>query len=230
MKNFKLQILALSLFLGIGVSCTAPSGKEVLKKSIAFHDPDGQWHSLQQKLNLQSDFVYPDRLFYTLSIGLDNPNKRVSYANTTLAQRTDFTDTTCTVIIGNQTCAQTEWTKNFYHFILGLPMTLQNDEGIVHETVQQMTFHDTPCYQITVNFVKEKWHFYFSKTDYHLIGFAFNKNFESKAEEIQTDGILQIDALKLCKVRSWWITTDSLTPVYSGTDEIISSSSWVNKD
>ncbi|MEE9363623.1 MAG: hypothetical protein V3U92_13575 [Cellulophaga sp.] len=199
-----------------------------MKKSIAFHDPKSQWNNLQQKIAIQSNFVYPDSSFYKLFIGLDNPNKRVSYTNTTLAQRVDFTDTSCTVIMGDKTCEQTAWTKNFYHFILGLPMTLKNDDGVVHESVIQTLFHNIPSYKVTIDFVKEKWYFYFSESDYQLVGFAFHKNFESKAEEILTEGLFQIDAMKLCKTRSWYITTDPLTPIYSGKDEIHFSSPWIN--
>ncbi|PCJ96079.1 MAG: hypothetical protein COA50_07820 [Flavobacteriaceae bacterium] len=217
------------LFL-VSACSTVPSGKEILKKSIAFHDPNGQWNNLQQKIIIQSDFVYPDSTFYSLSIGLDNPNKRVSYTNTSLAQRVDFTDTTCLVVMGDITCDQAAWTKNFYHFIHGLPMTLQNDEGVINESIVQTTFHNIPCHRVAVDFVKEKWHFYFSKADHRLVGFTFNKNFESKAEEILTDGLIEINSMKLCKSRFWWITTDSLAPIYSGKDVIKSSSLWVKND
>ena len=217
------------LFL-ISACTTAPSGKEILKKSIAFHDPNSQWNNLQQKIIIQSNFVYPDSAFYSLSIGLDNPNKRVSYTNTSLAQRVDFTDTACKVVMGDLTCDQAGWTKNFYHFILGLPMTLQYDEEIIDESVIKTTFHNIPCHRIAVDFEQEKWHFYFSEEDYHLVGFTFNKNFVAKAEEILTDGLIEIDSIKLCKARSWWITTDSLAPIYSGKDEISSSSLWVKND
>ncbi len=220
----------LYLLLLISACSSSPSGKQILKKSIAFHDPTSQWNNMQQKIIIQSDFVYPDSAFNSLSIGLDNPNKRVSYTNTTLAQRVDFTDTTCMVVMGDKTCDQAAWTKNFYHFILGLPMTLRNEDGVIHESIVQTTFHDSPCYRVAVDFVQEKWHFYFSVADYHLVGFAFNKNFEHKAEEIYTDGLIDIDAMKLCKIRSWWITTDSLAPIYSGKDEVKSSSLWVKND
>ncbi|WP_339756927.1 DUF6503 family protein [Algoriphagus aquimarinus] len=210
----------------ISACSTNPSGKQVLKKSIEFHDPNSNWNSLQERFSLQSDFIYPETALYNLLIGLDNPNKQVSYSNETLAQRVDFTDTTCVVILGTKSCEQTTWTKNFYHFILGLPMTLQNDEGIIQESVEPMTFHDEASYRVAVDFEKEKWHFYFSKADYHLVGFAFNKNFESKAEEIRTNGLIEIAGMKLPKTRSWWITTDSIRPIYSGRDEIMGSSSW----
>lgn len=205
---------------------TAPSGQEVIEKSIAFHDPTAQWSDLQQKISVRSDFVYPDSAFYDLVIGLDNPNRRVSYTNTTLAQRVDFTDSSCLVVTGNSTCDQAAWTKNFYHFILGLPMTLKNDEAVIDDTVVQVSFNDTPCHRVAVDFEKEKWHFYFSQEDDHLVGFAFNKNFEIKAEEIRTEGLIDIDAMKFCKARSWWITTDSLAPIYSGKDEINAFTAW----
>lgn len=214
----------LYLILLISGCNTAPSGTQILKNSIDFHDPNNQWNSLKQNIRIKSDFIYPDTALYSLLIGLDNPNKVVIYSNSTLAQQVNFTDTTCLVIMGNQSCEQSAWTKNFYHFILGLPMTLQNEEGKVHDFVADTTFHDAMTYRIAIDFEKEKWHFYFNKEDYQLVGFAFNKNFEAKAEEIRTEGLIEIDGMKLPKIRYWWITTDSLTPIYSGKDEIMGSS------
>ncbi|WP_020530244.1 DUF6503 family protein [Flexithrix dorotheae] len=128
--------------------------------------------------------------------------------------------------MGNKTCEQAAWTRNFYHFIMGLPMTLQNDEGKIKDALVKTSFHQMPSYRVKIDYVKEKWHFYFSESNYQLIGFAFDKNFEEKAEEIQTEGLIEVDGMKLCKMRSWWITTDSLSPIYSGKDEIINSENW----
>lgn len=217
----------LYLLLLISACSTAPSGQQILKKSIDFHDPSNQWNRLQQKINIQSDFLYPDTAVYSLIIGLDNPQKLVSYSNTTLAQQVEFTDTSCLVVLGNKSCEQSAWTKNFYHFILGLPMTLQNEEAVVHKSVVDTSFYDQPSYRVAIDFEKEKWHFYFAKSDYHLIGFAFNKNFEAKAEEIRTEGLIEFNGMKLPKIRYWWITTDSLAPIYSGKDEIMGSSKWL---
>lgn len=220
----------LYIILLISACNSAPSGKQILKRSIDFHDPNNRWNNLKQNISINSDFIYPDTALYSLLIGLDNPNKRVLYSNTTLGQRVDFTDTTCVAIMGGKTCEQMAWTQNFYHFILGLPMTLQNDEGMVHDLVLDTTFHDTPSFRVAIDFEKEKWHFYFAKSDYQLTGFAFNKNFEAKAEEIRTEGLIEIDGMKLPKIRNWWITTNSLAPVYSGKDEIIGSSEWLKNE
>ena len=199
-------------------------------KSIQFHDPSNQWNKLQQNISLRSDFVYPDSALNGLIIGLDNLNKKVNYTNVTLAQQVEFTDSTCLVIEGDKTCEQIAWTKNFYHFILGLPMTLINEEGIIDDFVVETSFYDTLSYRVRVDFEKEKWHFYFSQFDYRLIGFAFNKNFESKSEEVKIGGLEKVGEMKLPKIRSWWITTDSLAPIYSGTDEIKGSTKWLKNE
>lgn len=217
---FKLVLIFLS-------SCEALNpGQEILKKSIDFHDPQGQWNVLQNRFHLQSDFVYPDSANYELEIGLHNPSKLVSYQNKTLSEQIEFTDSTCVVVQGNKTCEQASWTKNFYHFILGLPMTLDNEEAIVDQSVVETEFNSIPSYRIRIDFEKEKWHFYFSKSDYHLVGFAFNKNFQNKAEEIVTGGMIKLNDLVLCESRTWWITTDTLNPIYSGRDIILTSKSW----
>ncbi|MEP0712020.1 hypothetical protein [Algoriphagus sp.] len=204
------------------------SGEEILRKSITFHDPEEKWGKLQEKIRVRSDFVYPNTSLDGLMIGLDNAKQLVSYYNLSFDQEILFTDSTCTVISGDKTCEQAAWTKNFYHFILGLPMTLKNDDGIIHELTLDTTFHGIPSYRVAIDFEKENWHFYFDKVDYHLVGFAFNKNFEVKAEEILTEELIEIDGMNLPKTRYWWITTDSLAPIYSGKDEIIGSSTWVH--
>ncbi|PZX48405.1 DUF6503 family protein [Algoriphagus chordae] len=224
------MIQYLFLLLLVSACNTIPSGKEVLKESIQFHDPRNQWHKLQENIRVRSDFIYPDTVLNGIMIGLDNPNKLVSYYNLTYEQHIEFTESSCVVLEGDRSCDQMAWTKNFYHFILGLPMTLQNEEGIVQESVVDTTFHETASYRVAIDFEKEKWHFYFAKADYHLVGFASNKNFESKAEEIRTDDLIEIAGMKLPKTRSWWITTDSLAPIYSGTDEILGSSKWLKNE
>ncbi|PZX61272.1 hypothetical protein LV84_00260 [Algoriphagus ratkowskyi] len=218
------------LFFIISACSSAPTGKQVLKKSIDFHDPNNKWNSLLESIHVKSDFVYPSISLDSLIIGLDNAKQLISYHNLTLGQEILFSDSTCLVISGSKSCEQSAWTKNFYHFILGLPMTLQNEDGIVHEFVADTSFYQKPSYRVRIDFEKEKWHFYFDKADFQLVGFAFNKNFESKAEEIRTDDLIDIDGMNLIKSRSWWITTDSLAPTYSGKDEIIGSVPWLKTD
>jgi hypothetical protein len=196
-------------------------GQHILEKSIAFHDPQNQWSSFTNEIHLKSDFVYPDTANYQLTIGLNNRNHLVSYTNLTLGERIDFTATDCEVIVGTKACEEALWVKNFYHFILGLPMTLQFDKQRIEKAVVKTNFKGKTAFRIAVNYENEKWHFYFSEANYELLGYAFNKNKVAKAEEITTEGLFEIDKMKLIKSRSWWITTDTLNPVYSGKDEIV---------
>jgi len=191
---------------------------------MVFHDPKNEWHSLQQKINISSDFVYPDSSLYQLEIGLDNQNQRVNYSNLTLREQVEFKGDSCVIIMGNRTCEQMQWTHGFYHFIPGLPMTLKGDAATIHDAVIDTSFHGISSYRIQVDFEKEKWHFYISKENFQLIGYAFSKNFEAKAEEILAEGLHEIGDMKLVKSRYWWISTDSL--IYSGKDEIISNTVW----
>lgn len=198
----------------------------ILDKSIAFHDPANQWNSLKKRIKLKSTFVYPDSSNFDLEIGLDNASSRVIYSNLTLEEKVDFKEGSCQIIKGNKTCDQVQWTQGFYHFIPGLPMTLKGDEAVVEDLFLETYFYGTSCYKIQVDFKKERWHFYISKENYQLLGYAFRKNFVEKAEEIRTEGLYEIDQMKLTKSRSWWITTDSLAPIYSGKDEIVGHGEW----
>lgn len=217
--------LSLLLILAI-ISCDSKnSGKAILKKSIEFHDPSNEWNSMKQKIKISSNFVYPDSSFYQLEIGLDNPNQKVQYANITLGQLAEFEGDSCTILSGSKTCEQLKWTHGFYHFIPGLPMTLKGSVAKIAPDVIETTFHGIPCHKIQVDFEKEKWHFFISKDNYQLIGYTFDKNFETKSEEILGEGLYKIGNMKLIKSRTWWITTDSL--IYSGKDEIIGNSAWL---
>lgn len=217
------RLVFLSLLAAL--SCNSKiKGEAILHKSIAFHDPENEWNSIQQKIDISSNFVYPDSIFYQLEIGLDNPNQRVSYSNLTLGEQVDFKGDSCTIMMGNRTCNQLKWTQGFYHFIPGLPMTLKGDAARIDESVIDTTFHGISSYGIQIDFEKEKWHFFISTENYQLIGFSFNKNFEAKAEEVLAEYLYEIGNIKLVQSRSWWITTDSL--IYSGKDEIIANDVW----
>lgn len=124
MKKYVLLFLFLSSCEGVKPSV------QMLRKSIAFHDPKGQWGKMDQKLQIKSDFVFPDLLVFDLQIEIDNPNQALVYTNHTLGESVPFTDSNCVVLKGNKSCEQTACTKNFYHFVMGLPITLQNDEAL----------------------------------------------------------------------------------------------------
>ncbi len=213
MKTFLYRVILLSL-----CSCTTP--QKILKNSISYHDPDNRWNSFQGTISLKSNFGEQPEI---IDISLNNPTKTVIYDNQTTEVKAIFSDTSCVIENGDRSYDELSWTRNFYHFILGLPMTLNTSDARIGEELTTDTIGGKTSWRVKIDYEKEQWHFFFDKKTYQLNGFAFNKNFEKKAERIITEGTTKINGINFVNQRTWWITTDTLHPTLGGVDRIILS-------
>lgn len=232
--RFKLKIL-LGLVL-FSLSVSAQTAKDVLDKSIAYHDPKGVWETGKFKLNLKES--RPNGTFRETKITLNNRQQsfllsqkregRMIYryvkgdqCENKLDGKTDFTPEEAKQF--RLDCSYSPRMKDYYTYLYGLPMKLRDPGTKLDEEVKTVTFDDRQLLQLRVTYDeavgKDIWYFYFDPTTFALSGYRFYHD-ESKndGEYILISGEQKVGPLRLPKSRKWFTHQDEK---FLGTDELV---------
>jgi len=233
------QILFFILFtfFSISIFSQSMSGKELLEKSIQYHDPKGNWEKGKLTLELKQDT--PNRPLRLQTVKINNA-KGTFWQKDKIEESIvirHFKNDTCThELNGKKTFTEEEikkhrldckWTKfwrNYQSYLYGLPMKLKDQGTIVHDKIERTTFQEKDCWKLKVTYDAEvgsdTWYFYFHPETYALIGYRFYKD-ESKndGEFITLEDEVEICGIKFPRDRKWYFNIDGN---YLGTDYILS--------
>ena len=219
--------------LAYSQSLTPITGAEIIKKSIAFHDPNGNWPTFQGEFSLALDM--PDKSTRKSTITLDLPRE---YFNLTSQQgdATSFreiSNDTCkytdeageviTTTTDSEECERTRMYRDYYSYLYGLPMKLNDPGTQVAPSVKNVTFKGKKYIMVRVTYDEavgsDVWQFYFNPTTYALEVYQFFKGTdETTGEYILLDDIALIAGIKMPKNRAWYYNKDD---GHLGTDSII---------
>lgn len=227
------------LFIAIG--CIAPiqllsqqiSGKELLQRSISYHDPYNNWNTFRSSFMVTMET--PDKGNRVSEITIDLPAEAF-YLKTTR----DTTSTAyllkgqrCTTSVKDSTdmkrtpCETATLYKNYYTFLYGLPMKLKDPGTIVHDKVELKNFKGTEYLRLKVTYDQavgsDIWFFYFNPITYALEMYQFFKDDpdgagKSTGEYILLSGTETIDSIKMPKHRAWYYNKND---EYLGTDHLM---------
>ncbi len=221
--------MAMKIFMTIGLMCLTfliqaqtLTGSALLEKAIEYHDPKGQWSNFTGKL----------------SIDMEMPNKPTRHSVVSLSNKEDFfrlevtqgeifinrkwENGECTFSLNGSnditeeqrkkhglTCERTAMYKNYYTYLYGLPMKLQDQGAIVHPEVTQVKAFNSEYLKLKVTYDPEvgndTWYFYFNTESFALEAYQFFHD-ESKndGEYIILTDIMEINGIKIPKVRNWY--------------------------
>ncbi len=232
-KHLLTAVLLLSASTMISQTITAT---ELLDKAIAYHDPDGSWSSLQEKLVIK--LSYPDGRERLSEVKIDIPGQYFSLTS----QSDDVTieqtlnKETCTLKLNGSTdisaedkekhrisCERAESMKNYYLYLYGLPMKLKDKGTQLSPVVETKTFKGKQYKVLKVTYDetvgKDTWYFYFDPSTYAMEVYQFYHD-ESKndGEYILLSGIEEVSNMKIPKVREWYYNKDDK---FLGTDTLI---------
>jgi len=215
----------------------ALDAREVLQKSIAWHDPEGNWDKVQMKLHIQEP-------------RLNNPDRRsiIMLDNATGAFRLERNrkDHITTHIITDDGVAVTllddaeikdplvikeyrlEPNRNglyrkFYSSLVGLPMSLTDEKIVQYGGVTNEFFNETNSLKVPLvlndGVFSNHWNLYIAQDDYRLSGVEmYFPDDAAKGERLYFDQIIIVEAMRLPRMRHWHgISDDS----YSGSDIIV---------
>ena len=218
MKNKSIVILILVVFVFACKRHKNFSPAEIVNESINFHDPKGEWKNFNYELTFIADKANGSDVNTTIEIN----NRKDYFRYIQKEARTDVgieRDSCFTYSAEPVDCRGTKSTRDYWLFLLGLPMKLLDEGTVLDSDVVEERFEGYNCYKIKVQYPKDVWYFYFDKVNFQLRGKIFYVD-EEKAlgEKIILKGLTVINGLKLFSERKWIRTHDS---VYVATDKLL---------
>lgn len=212
------------------------TGKQLLDKAIAYHDPNGNWNSLKASLTIKMSM--PKSAERVTEIQLDFPTQ---YFSTTVKKDGNAVTSTlkneeCTLMLNGSpdipkvaqdslriTCDRAKMMRDYYTYLYGLPMKLKDTGTNIYKKVQKRTFKKKEYLVLKVDYDaevgKDTWYFYFDPFTYAMEVYQFFHD-ESKAdgEYILLSDTMEVNGIKMPKTRSWhynkndgFLGTDTLT-------------------
>jgi len=221
----KLLILLFLIPAGMAFSQNM-TGKELLKKSMAYHDPKGKWATFEGGLHLTETRPNgPDRKTH---LHLDNASSffeliqkkeghelaytfRNGNCSTQLDGSEDMADSDRDKYKLN--CERAGFLRNYYLYLWGLPMKLTDPGTHIANEVTRTKFQGEVCLSMKVTYDesvgKDVWYFYFNPDNYALTGYRFYHD-ESKndGEYITLQGETTIKGIRFPKTRKWFVNAD----------------------
>ena len=240
MRIFLLSTILILLELGsncLHAQKDLPDARSILQKSIAYHDPQGNWMRFQGTIYLRGSL----------------PSRTPNYSVITFHNEKDIYKATrkingkmitggvsqgaCFAQINGDShlsaesvetyhlgCEEILKMRNYHLHMLGMPMKLMERGIKIDPKVQRVFFGGIPCYEITVKYLKsavnESWKYYFNPETYALTGYRFypdNSVKQVSGDFVLLEDELEINAIKFPKLRKWFNAKHA--PI--GTDELM---------
>lgn len=218
-----------------------PDAKTIISKSIAYHDPDNHWDNLQAHINFVE--TRPNGSDRNTSVEIDN--KKGTFCITRIVEEKSverhIVNDSCTYMVDDQKYFSSEQIekyrlqdersfllRNYYVYLWGLPMKLNDQGAIINNEVKQITYDNKDAYEVKVTYDEntgsDTWYFYFSPDNYALIGYKFY-HANGEGEFITLKDIETVQGIKIPKERSWYTIKDS---EFLGKDTLESSNNTLH--
>ena len=228
-------------FFSVGIAQNITT-EQLLENSINYHDPEGKWNSFNDSFTLE----------------LTTPNAPIRKSEITIDIKAEFFEvkatrdsvtTTYTVDKGkcrmafngreldsleasekNMSCDRASLYKNYYTYLYGLPMKLEDPGTNISESVQKKTFKGKDYLVLKVTYDEavgsDMWFFYFDPKTYAMEIYQFFRTDEQGNKKPDTGEYILlteeaiINDIKMPKVRAWYYNKDDK---YLGTDTLVAN-------
>lgn len=220
------------------------TAQEVLKKSIAFHDPKGHWASLHQKLyfhakekdndNIREEVLLDNRTTYFCHLSrADGKNIEKEMLDTLAIGRING-DTAMSAEDRKKyrlMPRQIRSARNSYVFLYGLPMKLTDKGTMLNDTVKIDTFNGKKYLVLSIKYEKgigtDTWFHYINPQTFALEGYRFHHNRQpNDGEFIICQDLIDVEGIKMPKIRLWH---ENKTGEYMATDILDKVEAWSGK-
>ncbi|MDN3203653.1 DUF6503 family protein [Algoriphagus sediminis] len=221
MKNVKLfsyQVLIFLVISGCGISSKSdPStGPEMIKASINYHDPEGQWTNFKGTLFFE-DSLPPHREDRVYQVELDNSNSEMTYSIEGLKYQ--VIQDSVVNLEGEVEEERALRMRNYYTYLWGLPMKLNDPGTIIEEEVSDEILNGKTYHVIRIPYEKDIWYFYLEPETYRMAAYKFYQDEPNeKGEIIYLDGELEHNGMKIPQNRTWYRTE---IPEFLATDKLV---------
>lgn len=215
------------------------TGQQLLEKAIDYHDPNNNWQSF--KGNFKVTMTTPNQNPRVSDITINLPAEFFSVT----AQRNNESQTytvgknNCSLFFNEKelnkteakekkmTCDRANMYKNYYTYLYGLPMKLNDNGTHIDSKVERKTFKGKDYLVLKATYDAkvgtDVWYFYFNPKTYAMEVYQFFKT--DKNGKVKTDsgeyilltGEETVNGIKMPKTRAWYYNKDD---TYLGTDRL----------
>ena len=225
------------LWFFLVLSCASKAqdltGEELLQRAIAYHDPQENWKTFKGEMVIQMQG--PNSSLRSTKIQIDLPSNyfksTVKKDDNTIESELDKGE--CILKLNGSTsiaqkikdslrisCDRAKMMKNYYTYLYGLPMKLNDPGTIIDPKVSKKTFKGKEYLVLKVAYEEEvgndTWYFYFDPTTYAMEVYQFfHDEIKNDGEYILLSEMISVNGIKIPKVRAWYYNTDDK---YLGTD------------
>lgn len=189
------------------------SHKTVLTKAINYHDPESNWTSLNAKFYFtETRPLGADRL---TAVEIDN-NRSYMKLNRGDEEVYEVLHDSCQVLSEKGTVERGLTLRNYYLYLWGLPMKLNDQDTPFDQEVSLETVNGIKCEVLRVKYEKDTWYFFIDQATGRMVQYKFYQDeAETKGELIALEEEELIGQMKIPKRRSWYTLPDMK---YLGTD------------
>ena len=230
--------LGLALWLSAGSAFAGDhAAEELLRRTIAFHDPSGRWMQSTFQFDIKSTYadgrarVRKSRVNF--ATGAYEQNQEVEGRRVRMA----VTNGNCAIEVDGQrdvppdfaqkhrlSCERAKLFRNYISYLWGLPMKLKDPGTRLDPKVETGTFRGEKVRVLTVRYEPstgtDVWRFYIRERTAEMIGYAFEKA-DGKGEYIVLEGIQVLsNGARIPRVRKWYETKGD---VFLGSDVLLSA-------
>ena len=236
MRYFSGLLICLVMGCGWGVAQEALTAEMVLKKSLAHHDPNGDWASFAHTLRLRES--RPDGSDRLTSLHLDlvtGSFRCESESDGVRVSREIAGGVVWATLNGSSQFSEEDAKKhrlgsvavrfyhNYYLFLYGLPMKIADPGALLAPEVKRVSFMDKPVLQLKVTYEpgvgKDTWYFYFDPESYAVVGCRFyHDEAANDGEYIVFEGSYRLGAMSLPQHRHWYTNKEGRL---LGTDHLV---------
>ena len=155
------------------------TGEQLLENAIKYHDPNNQWTTFNDTLNVTMELPKRSSRDSQIVINLPQETFYLKAVRDTITTEYTVRKDTCNITYNgnskitaafakthNLSCERAKMFKNYYTYLYGLPMKLKDPGTIIDQTVQQKTFKGKDYLVLKASYDKavgsDVWFFYFN--------------------------------------------------------------------
>jgi hypothetical protein len=214
------------------------SGIELVKKTIEYHDPNNNWTTFKGAVFIEMKM--PNGSNRLSEVRIDLPKEYFKLTNFKSGNKTEHIvdKNNCTFSLNGTTQfteeeaktynlneARAKSMKNYYTFLYGLPMKLNDPGTIINPKVEKKEFLGKEYLVLKVKYEEgvgtDAWYFYFDPITYAMEIYQFyHDETKNDGEYILLSEQEVYSGIKIPKIRTWfynkdgsYLATDTLTKV-----------------
>ncbi|MEP2772751.1 MAG: DUF6503 family protein [Fulvivirga sp.] len=219
-------VIALALIIVTQFGIKAQTASEILKRSVQYHDPNGIWQHFEAQLDITMAIPDDAERHSVVSINRKTGHFEMSVEKDGVEIFRSLKDGNCEIRFNGQltfsdevkeqyglTCERTKMYRNYYTYLYGLPMKIEDDGARLDPVAQKAQFMAKTYWKLKVTYDEsvgsDTWYFYINPDTYALEVYQFYHNEQANdGEYILLTETINYRGMKIPKVRKWYMNAD----------------------